>query len=200
MNVALRFDAVSAFLYAFTKPRPRLGYLKLRFSWPAFASPSAIAIIADATNFGTPQMNQVTRNRIIVQAIRTWSVYAFATLLLVSLGSIWMEPSSPAIGQVLKNIRNLAPVAFVSLLLMPFLIREMVAKEIQITGPIRRLRSEIQKLREGQALRTLRLRDGDHWNGLAEDFNALVDQIHTERDQTADDSAPAIFSIKRAGG
>ena len=145
-------------------------------------------------------MNPETRNNIIGQAIRKWSTYAFATLLLVTLGSIWVQPSAPAIGQVLKNALNLAPVGFASLLLMPFLIREMLVHENQITGPIRRLRGELQKLREGQALRTLRLRDGDHWNGLADDFNALVDQIHLERNQTADDSPPAIFSIKRAGG
>ena len=145
-------------------------------------------------------MNQKTRNQIIVQAIRTWCLYAFATLLFVSLGSIWMRPSAPAIGQVLTNALHLIPVALASLLLLPFLIREMLAEKNRITGPIRRLRSEIQKLRDGQALRTLRLRDGDHWNGLADDFNALVDQIHTERNQTADDSPPAIFSIKRSGG
>lgn len=145
-------------------------------------------------------MNQETRNQIIVQAIRKWSTYAFAILLFVSLGSIWMRPSAPAVGHVLNNALSLAPVALASLLLLPFLIREMLADKNRITGPIRRLRGEIQKLRDGQALRTLRLRDGDHWNGLADDFNALVEQIHTERNQTADDSAPAIFSIKRAGG
>lgn len=144
-------------------------------------------------------MNQETKNQIIVQAVRKWSTYAFATLLLVSLGSIWMRPSTPAVGQVLSNALSLAPVAFGSLLLLPFLIREMLAEKNRVTGPIRRLRGEIQKLRDGQALRTLRLRDGDHWKGLADDFNALVDQIHTERNQTADDSTPVIFSIKRAG-
>ena len=145
-------------------------------------------------------MNQAIRNQIVLQAFRKWSTYAFATLLLVSLGSIWMRPSVPAVGQMLTNAWNLAPIAFASLLLLPFLIREMMAEKNRITGPIRRLRSEIQKLKEGQALRALRLRDGDHWNGLADDFNALVDQIHLERDQTADDSTPEIFSIKRANG
>ena len=154
----------------------------------------------DANYLETFQMNQQTRNQIIVQAIRTWCLYAFATLLLLSLGSIWMRPSAPAIGQVLRNAWQLLPVAFASLLLLPILIREMLAEQNRVTGPIRRLRGEIRKLRDGQALRTLRLRDGDHWNGLADDFNKLVDQIHLERDQIADDSPPTIFSIKRAGG
>jgi len=128
-------------------------------------------------------MNPEIRNKIIVQAIRKWSTYAFATLLFVSLGSIWMRPSAPAVGQVLNNAFSLAPVAFASLLMLPFLIREMLADKNRVIGPIRRLRGELQKLREGQALRTLRLRDGDHWSG-----------------QTPDDSTPTIFSIKRAGG
>ena len=111
-----------------------------------------------------------------------------------------MRPSTPALGLVVNNLWYLSPVLVASLLLMPFLVREMLVSNNRVTGPIRRLRREIQKLRDGQALRTLRLRDGDHWNGLAEDFNALVEQIHSERNQTADDSPPTIFSIKRAGG
>ena len=145
-------------------------------------------------------MNQETRSKIIVQAIRTWCLYALATLLIVSLSSVWMRPNVSALSHVLKNVFYLAPVAIASLLLLPLLIRETLAEKHRITGPIRRLRGEIQKLRDGQALRTLRLRDGDHWNELANDFNALVDQIHTERNQTTDDTPPAIFSIKRAGG
>lgn len=145
-------------------------------------------------------MDQETRSKIILQAIRQWCLYAVATLLLVTIGSICMRPSSPVFRQILNNAWYLAPVAVASLLLLPLLIKEMLVANNRVTGPIRRLRGEIQKLRDGQALRTLRLRDGDHWNGLANDFNALVDQIHSERNQTADDSPPAIFSIKRAGG
>ena len=62
------------------------------------------------------------------------------------------------------------------------------------------LGGEIQKLRDGEAIRPLQLREGDHWRDLADDFNALVDQIHSERNQTADDTPPRIFSIRRADG
>lgn len=111
-----------------------------------------------------------------------------------------MRPSAPALGQLLGNVWYFAPVALASLLLLPFLIFEVIAANNRITGPIQRLRGEMVKLKDGQALRTLKLRDGDHWNELAKDFNALVDQIHSERNQTADDTPPAIFSIKRSGG
>ncbi len=111
-----------------------------------------------------------------------------------------MRPNAPALGHVLNNLWYLAPMVGASLLLLPLLIREILTANTRVTGPIRRLRREIQKLRDGQALRPLRLRDGDHWGGLADDFNALVNQIHIERNQTADDSPPVIFSIKRTGG
>ena len=110
-----------------------------------------------------------------------------------------MRPGVPAFGQLLGNVRYFAPVALASLVLLPFLIFEIIAANNRFTGPIGRLRSEMVKLKEGQALRTLKLRNGDHWDELAKDFNALVDQIHSERNQTADDTPPTIFSIKRSG-
>ena len=145
-------------------------------------------------------MDQKTRSTIILLAIRRWCLYAVATLLLVSLGSIWMQPNTPVFKQVVNNLCYLAPTAVASLLLLPLLVREILVDTNRVTGPIRRLRGEIQKLRDGQALRPLRLREGDHWKELAEDFNALVEQIHCERSPTNDDGPPVIISIKRAGG
>jgi len=93
----------------------------------------------------------------------------------------------------------LAPVAVASLLLLPLLVREMLIDHNRVAGPIQRLRGEFQKLRDHQDLRPMRLREGDHWKDLAEEFNALVDQIHSERNLITDDNPPVIFSIKRAG-
>ena len=155
--------------------------------------------IADP-HFGTKPVDQEIRNKIIVHAIRRWCLYAVATLLLVSLGSICMRPSEPAFVQVANNLWYLAPVAVASLLLLPLLVREMLIDNNRVTGPLRRLGGEIQKLRDGEAIRPLQLREGDHWRELANDFNTLVDQIHSERNQDADDIPPRILSICRADG
>ena len=151
-------------------------------------------------HFGTKLVDQETRSKIILHAIRRWCLYAVATLLLVSLGSICMRPSEPAFVQVANNLWYLAPVAVASLLLLPLLVREMLIDNNRVTGPLRRLGGEIQKLRDGEAIRPLQLREGDCWRDLADDFNALVDQIHSERNQTVDDTPPRIFSIRRADG
>ena len=152
------------------------------------------------SDFGTKQVDQETRSKIILCAIRRWCLYAAATLLLVSLGSICMRPNGPALVQLINNLWYLAPVAVASLLLLPLLVREMLIDNNRITGPVRRLRGEIQKLRDGEVVSPLRLREGDHWSGLADDFNALTDQIHSERNQNTDDTLPRIFSIQRADG
>jgi len=145
-------------------------------------------------------VDQGNRSKLIVHAIRRWCLYAVATFLLVVLGNVCMRPSTPALEQVVNSLWYLAPVAVASLMLLPLLVREMMIDNSRVTGPVRRLHGEIKKLRDGEAIRPLRLREGDHWTGLAEDFNALVDQVHSERHQTADDSSPRIFSIKRADG
>ena len=151
-------------------------------------------------HFGTKPVDQETRSKIILHAIRRWCLYAVATLLLVSLGCICMRPSEPALVQVMNNLWYLAPVAVASLLLLPLLMREMLIDNNRVEGPLRRLGGEIQKLRDGEAIRPLQLREGDCWRDLADDFNALVDQIHSERNQTVDDTPPRIFSIRRADG
>jgi len=74
----------------------------------------------------------------------------------------------------------------------------MISQNKQFTGPIRRVRGEIQKLKDGQAIRELRLREGDYWNELVNDFNELADQIDSERNPNVDDFTPTIFSINRA--
>jgi len=134
--------------------------------------------IAD-TYFGTTSMDQKVRNKIIMQAIRRWCLYTFATILLVTL---WYA----------------TPIAAASLALLPLIIFEMISQNKQFTGPIRRVRGEIQKLKDGQAIRELRLREGDYWNELVNDFNELADQIDSERNPNVDDFTPTIFSINRA--
>ena len=144
-------------------------------------------------------MDKKYRNKIIMQAVRKWCLYAFATFLLVSLGSFCMRPSTSVVSQMLENIWYLAPVAAASLVLLPLLIWEILADNNRITGPIRRLRGELQKLKNNRPIRELRLRDNDHWHELASEFNELVQQIHSERNQTVDDSPPTIFSIRESG-
>lgn len=153
--------------------------------------------IAD-TYFGTTSMDQKARNKIIMQAIRRWCLYTFATILLVSLVSFCMQSSTSIVGQFLATLWYAAPIAAASLALLPLLIFEMISHNKQFTGPIRRVRGEIQKLKDGQVIRELRLREGDYWHELVNDFNELADQIDSERNPNVDDFTPTIFSINRA--
>lgn len=143
-------------------------------------------------------MDQKVRNKIIMQAIRRWCLYTFATILLVSLVSFCMQSSTSIVGQFLATLWYATPIAAASLALLPLLIFEMISQNKQFTGPIRRVRGEIQKLKDGQAIRELRLREGDYWNELVNDFNELADQIDSERNPNVDDFTPTIFSINRA--
>jgi len=140
-------------------------------------------------------MDQKTRNRIILRAMRKWCLYTFATILLVALGSFCMKAGTSIVGELLATTWYVAPIAAASLVLMPLLVLEMIANSKRFTGPIRRVQGEIQKLKGGQSIRELRLRDGDHWNELVNDFNELANQIHSERNPNVDDFVPTIFSI-----
>lgn len=46
----------------------------------------------------------------------------------------------------------------------------------RVFGPIFRLHSEIKSFRAGRPCRTIKLRDGDHFNELIDDWNKLIEQ------------------------
>ncbi len=76
------------------------------------------------------------------------------------------------------------PALVASFLLLPLVIYDIVRTSNRFTGPLLRLRRSMKALAAGEQVKPIRFRDGDFWQELAEDFNAV-----TRRLQNTDESA-----------
>ena len=127
-------------------------------------------------------MKTNNRRRIYVQesiqgglAIRCvvyWCSCLVSVFLFLMIASILTQPSS--IGEVFGGVwMSYSAAIFASLLMLPLVIMDMVRFSHRVVGPLIRLEREMQRLAEGKSVRPLQFREGDFWDGLAEQFNTL---------------------------
>ena len=135
-------------------------------------------------------IDQGLQNRLIVRTILQWGLYTSALLGVICVGIAWTSPGESINQNVLAGVSYLAPGVIASTLLLPVFVFDMLRATNRIAGPVYRLRNELKKLASGQDVRELRFRDGDSFNGLAEDFNALAQQVMDERRQRGSEVTP----------
>jgi len=61
--------------------------------------------------------------------------------------------------------------------LLPVFVLDAIKLSHRFAGPIYRLRYTIRKIAHGDPAPRLKFRDFDFWQGLAEDFNRMVDRL-----------------------
>jgi hypothetical protein len=64
--------------------------------------------------------------------------------------------------------------------LLPMFVLDTIKLSHRFAGPIYRLRRTIQSVAAGEAPRHLKFRDFDFWQGLAEDYNKLIDRLTSQ--------------------
>jgi hypothetical protein len=69
------------------------------------------------------------------------------------------------------------PFILVMFFMLPAFILDTIKLSHRFAGPIYRLRNTIRGLAEGESFRPLRFRDFDFWQGLADDFNRMIQRI-----------------------
>jgi len=69
------------------------------------------------------------------------------------------------------------PFLLVMFFLLPVFVLDTVRLSNRFAGPIYRLRKTIRSIAQGEPVRPLKFRDFDYWQGLATDFNQMVDQL-----------------------
>lgn len=121
------------------------------------------------------------QRKIIVQTILQWYFYMSAILLVVCLGSVWMDPSVLAIKYVFQSFMYFWPAILASVILLPLFVYDMLKATNRIAGPVYRVRSEIRRVVAGESIAPIKFRDGDSFQELAEEFNALTALVNEQR-------------------
>lgn len=118
------------------------------------------------------------QRRIIVKTILQWYFYMSAILLVVCLGSAWLNPHTLAIKHVFSAFVYFSPGVIASIILLPLVIYDMLVSTNKVAGPIYRLRKEMRTVIDGEEVNQLKFREGDAFQELAEDFNELVAYVN----------------------
>ena len=78
------------------------------------------------------------------------------------------------------------PALIASFILLPLVIYDIVRTSNRFTGPLLRLRRNMQSLAKGELVKPIRFRDGDFWQELAQEFNAVVQRVQNSGEPVAD--------------
>ncbi|MFK7769871.1 MAG: hypothetical protein AB8B55_21870 [Mariniblastus sp.] len=126
-------------------------------------------------------VHREVQGTLIVRSVLRWYFYMVAVLLAVSIITVLRDPAKFSLGLLYDSFIYFSPAIIASIVLLPVFIYDVVKSTNRVAGPIVRLRTEMQKLSNGRDVTELRFREGDHWNELAADFNALAEKVMEER-------------------
>ncbi len=73
------------------------------------------------------------------------------------------------------------PFLLVLFFLLPVFIVDTIKLSHRFAGPIYRLRNTIRKMAAGEPYQPVKFREIDFWQGLAEDFNQMVERISAKK-------------------
>lgn len=98
--------------------------------------------------------------------------------------------------QVLANraLWAAGPSLLASLFLLPALLLDALRFSLRFAGPMKRLRSEVRRLADGQWQGPIKFRQGDYWHELAEEINRIalrIEDLEKAADETAEKQQPA---------
>ena len=105
--------------------------------------------------------------------------WVFSALVLVSILICWrilFGPSRDISVHVDYLWFQYKPVVIASLILLPLLLFDMLRVSNRFAGPMIRLRRAMERLSDGEKnITPLNFRENDFWQGLANDFNRLLE-------------------------
>jgi TusA-related sulfurtransferase len=117
-------------------------------------------------------------------------IYWCAAILFVILPLAFYKTFTIADSLFVNNLAAVAnehaAVFSIMLLLLPLAVYDSIKLSHRFTGPIYRLRKELQRIKNGEVV-TIRFRDDDFWTDLPDSINALVSKIDDLETQVAEE-------------
>jgi hypothetical protein len=109
-------------------------------------------------------------------------LYWFSGLLaicqIVLLLDVMRNPGRPFFDQFRISVLSAqcAPAVIASVLILPLVLYDILNLTNRFTGPIYRLRRAMRELATDEHVAPLRFRDGDFWQEVAQEFNAIAER------------------------
>jgi methyl-accepting chemotaxis protein len=90
---------------------------------------------------------------------------------------LWREGVINPVEQFVAMLQNYLPVIICLLVLVPVMAWDAVRFSHKLVGPLVRFRRTMQDITEGQLVRPIKLRQGDHLLEMRDDFNAMLESL-----------------------
>jgi hypothetical protein len=94
------------------------------------------------------------------------------------------DPILPGEGQLQRQMFANAPAFVILLSLLPAFVWDMLKLTNRFSGPVYRFRKSLHALGAGEAVEPIRFRKGDFWQGMADDFNAVLIRVNSKEGST----------------
>ena len=102
-------------------------------------------------------------------------------MAVAALVAFCLQVLSNPFTSIREHARNLwwthGPFLLVLVFMLPVFIVDTIKLSHRFAGPIYRLRQTIRSMARGGAYTPVKFRDFDFWQGLAEDFNQMIERI-----------------------
>lgn len=123
--------------------------------------------------FVDPRVQGALVRRLILH----WVTFLAVSALIAFCLQVLSNPFRPMGEHAQQLWWTHGPFLLVMVFLLPVFVLDTVRLSNRFAGPIYRLRQTIRSIALGDPPRRLKFRDFDFWQGLAEDFNRMVDRL-----------------------
>ena len=106
-----------------------------------------------------------------------WAAFIGVASLVAFCLQVLTNPFRPLEEHIQQMWWTHGPFLLVLFFLLPVFIVDTIKLSHRFAGPIYRLRNTIRKLAQGEPYQPVKFREVDFWQGLAEDFNQMVERI-----------------------
>jgi methyl-accepting chemotaxis protein len=116
-------------------------------------------------------------------ALRIGAYLALLPLVLINLLFVWKlaaEGVNDPLAQLVSLLRDSLPIGVCLLILVPVMAWDAIRFSHRLVGPIARFRKSIQELARGEAVRPIKLRDGDYLTELRDEFNQMLEHLQRQ--------------------
>jgi hypothetical protein len=135
---------------------------------------------------------------LVRRLVMHWFVFLFVTTAVAFCLQVLSNPLQPLDAHVQQMWWTNGPFLVVMVFLLPVFVLDSIKLSHRFAGPIYRLRQTIRSIAEGNPPPRLKFRDFDFWQGMAQDFNLMVDRL-SARETRPDDEEDAAETSRVVG-
>ncbi|MCA9184800.1 MAG: hypothetical protein R3E01_03615 [Pirellulaceae bacterium] len=122
-------------------------------------------------------IDQQVQGSLARRLVAHWVIFLAVSAIVAFAMQVLMDPFQPLSTHFGLLRQNQGPFLLVALLMIPVFVNDSIKLSHRFVGPVSRLRRKIIAIGNGDRVDPLKLRPGDFWHELANEFNIMLSRI-----------------------